>query len=101
MKLTDNEKRQLKGGLGGIEFSVNIGTHTYPEHKTLQKKLKEVNVRSNDTVGGTAIWPQNFWQLRRAKKVCKDLGITLNKGATFRESYQYEKDVRRTPFPEK
>ncbi len=93
MKLTDGEKRQLKLGLGGIQFSVNIGTHSYPVHVALQKRLLKVNVRCNDTIGGTAIWPKNLWQLRRAKKICKDMGIKLNKGKTFRGRYQYERDI--------
>ena len=94
MKLTDSEKRQLKLGLGQIQFSIDIGTYSYPVHVALQKKLLKANVRCNDTIGGTAIWPKNLWQLRRAKEICKDMGIELNKGKTFRESYQYERDIK-------
>lgn len=95
MRLTDNEKRQLKGGFGNIEFSVDIGDLSYPKHLILQKKLKEVHVNCDTTVGGTAIWPKNLWQLRATKKICKDMGATLNKGATFRERYKYERDIRK------
>ncbi len=95
MKLTDSEKRQLQGGFGDIEFSVDVGDISYKKHLALQKKLKEAHVNCNITVGGTAIWPKNLWQLRRTKKICKDMGATLNKGATFREKYKSDRGFRK------
>lgn len=85
MKITKKEKRLLK--TTEVEYSVDVGHFIYQQHKALQRKLKRAGVRSNDTVGGTAIWPKTAWQVRRVRRICRNFGATLNKSCTYRQGF--------------
>ena len=85
MKLSRKEKRELKDK--NMYLSVDVGRFTYPDHMNLQHRLRRFKIRCSTVPGGTAIHPRTAAQVRKARRICKKLGATLNRGETYRMTF--------------